>query len=187
MKNFKGYVFAIIFLLSSYCANSSDPREPVTTDSLARRSLPFLADNIGSLVEELSVGDSLKIMAAQLRESAKTYDKYDAYWDMENATKNWLTRVKLLKMAIALGDEEAQKIYADGLESKRYSKECYDCFILGTDFDPKIVLNFFWEHLAYEDDSERESLIKAYKEGVKIHPNPERLLFWQAYSPEKVS
>ena len=44
---------------------------------------------------------------------------------------------------------------------------------------------FFWEHLAQEDEKEKEELIRAYIDGKLVPLNIKRAEFWKNYSVEQ--
>ena len=100
--------------------------------------------------------NSQKILnAAELIEEAKKYNGTDAFWSEERREKSnleWKRKCQLLKEAIALGSAEAKEIYSKSIESKYYSKDLADCWIIGheNEIDVRVVTAFFWEQIAAE-------------------------------------
>lgn len=103
---------------------------------------------------------------------------------IEQSNKNWLDNCRILKLAIALGNKDAQLILQENLESKKYSRDTVDCILTGyeEDFDEKKVRAFFWEHLACEDENEKRSLVEAYLEGNLVPLDHIRSKYWESYT-----
>lgn len=141
-------------------------------------------------IEQTHIEKFPQILSSSLKEEAKKLKYYDDFKDEEsriNSTRTWGLRCKLLKIASCFGDEEAKNIYKEDIESKKYSRDCADCFIAGyeDEYDIKTVRAFFWEHLAQEDEKEKEELIRAYIDGKLVPLNIKRAEFWKNYSVEQ--
>ena len=101
----------------------------------------------------------------------------------EESDANWKKKCSLLKEAIEKFDSgEAKELYKTALESKKYSVDNTDFLIDGyTRFDVKEIREFFWIHLAMEDEKAREELSRAYIEGFKVPLDPIKGRFWKLY------
>lgn len=129
-----------------------------------------------------NIGESLIKLSEQ-------YNSSDAFGDEESkvrSTNNWVQKCKFLKLAMKAGNQDAENLYRESIESKKYSRDCADCLIAGyeNEYDIKDVRAFFWEHLAYEDEKEKEDLAKSYLEGKLVKINKERSVFWKKYQIE---
>lgn len=171
---FKAFCLSVVII---YSASSSEM-------DIFNHDVNFL-----KTIEHTHIEKFPQILSSSFKEEAKKLKHYDDFKDeesQENSTRTWVLRCKLLKLASCFGDEEAKNIYKEDIESKKYSRDCADCFIAGyeDEYDIKTVRAFFWEHLAYEDEKEKEELVKAYIEGKLVPLNTKRSEFWKKYSVE---
>ena len=142
--------------------------------------------DLSELVEKSTISGFTETLSCGLVDLSKNYNSTDSFGDemaKTRSTANWLEKWKLLKIASLFGSAEAVELCKKAIESKQYSRDCADCLIAGYEdsYDLKEVRAFFWEHLAFVDEQEKEGLIKAYSEGVLVPLNRERIEFWRKY------
>lgn len=138
---------------------------------------------IGKIFESGPVQELQTNIEFTLRKYSETFDATDAYWDKDQSTRNWQKKCMLLKLAMRMGDKESANLYKTAIESKKYSRDCVDMLIAGYehDVDVKEIRAFFWEHLAYADKDQRDSLIEEYRKGNLLKKDEERAAFWKKF------